>query len=258
MPGMADNRPAREDASAPAPLRVLVTGGLGYAGSYISARLARAGHELSILSRGREKPDFGSPYALITANLQGCSPQSLADLLPEGLDAVVHAAGVNEDVADDYARKALLVNAFGTRTLLEALRLKSGRDGSGALPLVIYVSTVHVYGRASGAIDENSPAAPRNDYALTHYFAEEYCRMAARQCGFPAIVLRLSNGYGAPRGPASDTWRLLINDLCQSAVRRGELEPRSDPSTPRDFIWLGDLARVVQALLGRKDLAGRV
>lgn len=237
--------------------RILVTGGFGYAGGFMSARFAESGYEVFVLSRRREKPETGFACAHISADLSRLAPHEIAPLLPEGLDGVVHAANLNDDGSPEYPKNALLTNAFGLRALLDALRLRAAADGAAPPPLV-YCSTFHVYGAQTGLIDEESPLRPGNDYALTHFFAEEYCRFAMRtKGGPPCIILRLSNGYGAPRVPGSMQWRLLLNDLCRSAVEHGELRLRSDPSQPRDFIWLEDAARAAQALLAEPRLAGR-
>lgn len=250
VPNANNARPGR-------PLRCLVTGGLGYAGAWISRHIAAAGHELFVLSRGAQKKDLGLPYSLVSADIAALSPEELARLLPKELDAVVHAASHNEAFAPGYARDALLANGLGTRNLLRAITLQRDIHKTG-LPLVIYPSTFHVYGRSEGEISEDSPALPRNDYALTHLFAEEYCRLFGRTEGLPHIVLRISNGYGAPKTPDCAKWYLLLNDLCRKAVHEGEVRLLSPPDTLRDFIWLGDLAAVVKALLPRRDLAGRV
>ena len=238
-------------------LRYLVTGGLGYAGAWISRHLAECGHEVYILSRGEQKKDIGIPYSLVSADLASLAPEELARLLPEDLDGIVHAASFNESFAPDYARKALLITSLGTRNLLQALALHD-RDSGRAAPLVIYLSTFHVYGRSEGDMDESCPTLPRNDYALTHLFGEEYCRLFARTGGQPQIVLRVTNGYGAPRTPGSDKWYLLLNDLCRAAVRAREVRLHGPASTLRDFVWLGDLAVAVEKLLRRPDLAGNI
>ena len=108
--------PARERMS---PRRYLVTGGLGYAGAWITSGLAATGHEVFVLSRGTDKPELkpnpvpgaenvphslsGLPYTLIQADLVEQSPTELAALLPEGLDAVVVvlvAAGIWDPFED--------------------------------------------------------------------------------------------------------------------------------------------------------------
>ena len=254
--------------------RYLVTGGLGYLGAWITSELAAAGHEVFALSRGADKPELkpnpapgtvkkaddkrttALPYALVRADLAEQNPAEIAALLPESLDGVVHAASFNEASAPDYGRKALAANALGTRNLLEALLIQ-GEKGGRPLPLFLYFSTFHIYGESCGHITEDTPPRPRNDYGLTHLFGEEYCRMFARVNGLPHIVVRPSNGYGAPKTAASTKWYLLLNDLCKSAFTEGRIVLRSDPAIPRDFVWLGDVAAAVNALLDRPDLAGR-
>jgi UDP-glucose 4-epimerase len=237
------------------PRRYLVTGGFGYAGSWISEYLASQGHRVFVLSRRTDAPGISWPCTLISADVEKLSPEGLAPLLPESLDGIVHAASLNEEFLPDYPRRALLVNGLGTRNLIAALLLKQEQQG---LPLLIYCSTIHVYGAVSGAISEATPPQPRSDYALTHYIAEEYCRLFMRTRNIPCVIIRLSNGYGAPKLPHSDNWHLLLNELCKTAVRDGQIVLRSHPDTPRDFIWLGDVAKSIHTLLERPDLAGRL
>ena len=237
--------------------RYLVSGGLGYAGAWVTEHLARQGHEVFVLSRGTDKPDLGVPYTLVQADVQQQAAQELAAALPECLDGIAHAASYNEMFEPGYPRKALLVNSLGTRNLLEALVLQA-REQATPLPLFLYFSTFHVYGKSSGVITESTPPAPLADYALTHLFAEEYCRMFARTEGLPCIIARLTNGYGAPKSTPCSKWYLLLNDLCKTAFTTGKLVLRSTPAILRDFVWLGDVAAAVDGLLARPDCAGRV
>jgi UDP-glucose 4-epimerase len=243
--------------SGPGPL--LIAGGLGYLGAWLTRRLALAGHELSVLSRGRPSPpDLGAPYALIRADLELDSPESLADRLPSGLAGCIHAAGLSGSPNErQYPRKSLLSNALGTRTLLEALCLRAKKDQTPP-PLTIYCSTFHVYGALDGRVSEKTRPAPLGDYGLTHLFAEEYCRFFGRSQGLPWIILRLSNGYGRPLILPSDKWDLLVNDLCRMAAQPGSVSLRAHPDSRRDFLWLEDAAAAVQRLISRQDLAGRV
>jgi len=237
-------------------MRCLVTGGLGFVGSWATRHLAHAGHEVFVLSRGGKKPDLGAPYVLVTADLTA-GREALATALPDGVQGCIHAASFNEGDAPDYGRRALAANALGTRNLLEALAEKAERRAE-PLPVVVYCSTFHVYGREQGFIDENTEPAPKNEYALTHLLAEEYCRYYARTRNVPVSIMRLTNGYGAPLTPDFSKWHLLLPDLCRMAHETGRVALRSPPDTKRDFVWLGDVAACLERLLQRPDMAGQV
>lgn len=273
MEDRAKPRKALRPPDAERPRRYLVTGGLGYVGAWITSELAGCGHDVYVMSRGTDKPELkanpapgsarapkaasGLPYSLVRCDLAEQSPAEIAAALPDELDGVIHTASFNEAFAPDYGRKALTANALGTRNLLEALVMWGQRRKSPP-PLLLYFSTFHVYGESRGHITEDSPLCPRDEYALTHLFGEEYCRMFGRVKGVPHILVRPSNGYGAPKTAASTKWYLLLNDLCRTAFTEGRIILRSDPAVLRDFVWLGDVAAVVRILLGRPDLAGRI
>ena len=254
------NAPENSEHAQARPRRYLVAGGFGYAGSWISEYLASQGHQVFVLSRRATvtaAAEIAWPYTPIDADLETLSPEALADLLPKSLDGVVQMASLNEEALPDYPRRALLVNGLGTRNLITALLLnQAGAGPRQALPLLVYCSTIHVYGTMSGDINEATPPEPQSDYALTHYLAEEYSRMFMRAHSLPCIITRLSNCYGAPKLPGSAKWHLLLNDLCKMAVQGGQIVLRSHPDTPRDFIWLGDVAKSIHALLERPDLVG--
>ena len=233
-------------------MNYLVTGGLGYMGSWITRRLLAQGHDVHVLSRRTEREG-----KRIQADITALPPEELAARLPAGLDGCVHTASCNESFVPGYAEKALLVNGYGTRNLLEALLIRAEQDGTPP-PLTVYCSTFHVYGRGEGGIDESCPPNPRNDYALTHLFGEQYCRFFGETRGLPQITIRCTNGYGAPVREPFDKWYLLLNDLCRSALTSGRITLRSDPAIPRDFVWMGDVAWAVEKLLARADLAGGV
>ena len=238
-------------------MNYLVTGGLGYVGSWAVRHLAQAGHTVFALSRKATKPDLGAPYTLVQADLASQPPEEIAAALPQGLHGIVHAASLNEAFLPGYPREALLANALGTRNLLEALELAHKAQGAAALPVVVYCSTFHVYGKSEGEITEATPPDPKNDYALTHLFGEQYCRMFGHTAGVPCITVRLTNGYGAPVAPGFDKWHLIINDLCRQAVEQGSLTLNANPAIERDFLWMGDIARCFALLLPRPDLAGQ-
>ena len=116
------------------------------------------------------------------------------------MDAIVHLAAMNEmDCARDPAA-ALEVNTALTLRLLNAAVAAGVRR-------FVYLSTAHVYGAPlRGHIDERALPRPVHPYAITHRAAEDFVLAAFDAGRIEGVVLRLSNGVGAPAHAAVDRW----------------------------------------------------
>lgn len=220
--------------------KVLITGALGNLGLWISEHLLQQGYDLSILARKAKGLAIEQQVELIEADIQ--DKNSLAVLKNRDFSQVIHLASFNDTFEDNYAEKSLEINTLGTRNLLESLHYSS-------LQNFIYFSTFHVYGNAQGLVTEESPINPRHDYASTHYFAEIYLRQFANTHHLPYIIFRLSNSYGCPKDPNSSKWYLVLNDLAKMAFEQQQIILKSNGKPIRDFIWMGDVAAVVEKCL---------
>lgn len=219
--------------------KVLVTGGLGNLGSWISTYLANSGYEVYILSRKEKNKIKNINYKIIEADITNI--KELEGKLDFTIDFCVHTASFNEFFLDDYPKKALEINTLGTRNLLEILSKKDIKN-------FIYFSTFHVYGASSGEITEESPLEPKNDYASTHLFAEYYVKQFGFTHNLKYTILRLTNSYGTPTFIDSDKWYLVLNDLAKSAYEQKKIMLKSNGKAKRDFIYMGDVTSVVEKL----------
>jgi UDP-glucose 4-epimerase len=220
-------------------VKILVTGGFGYLGAHLAAWFCDRGHDVAVLARPGARAGGVPACRLLAADIT--EPGSLCRALTERFDVCLHLASANDAFVEGYPELALRVNAGGTRNLLAALKPRPPRK-------FVYFSTVHVYGPAAGRVDEDTPPRPANDYALTHLFAEHYVRWFHQSCGLPYLVLRLTNAYGAPRQIDSGKWHLVLNDLARMAHDQGRIALTSNGSASRDFIWVGDVCRIVGQL----------
>jgi UDP-glucose 4-epimerase len=222
---------------------VLVTGAFGYLGGRIAKLLA---HDPDVVVHlgtrdGRRSPPEWIGAGKVTAMDLG-SRLSL-DAACRGMDAIVHLAAVNEVECASDPQGALEVNGLGALRLLEAAQTRG-------VTRFVYLSTIHVYGSPlAGVITERTLPRPRHPYAITHRVAEDFV-LAAHDTGrLTGIVLRLSNGFGAPALPDADRWTLVVNDLCRQAVTTGRLILKTPGLQKRDFITLHDTARAVAHVL---------
>jgi UDP-glucose 4-epimerase len=225
-------------------MRVLITGGLGYIGGRLSLALAEVGgFELRLATRRAPEAWPRWARAMEVVRADPADPSAL-DRLCRHADAVIHLAGANEHASAADPAQALLDTALGTLALLQAAE----RQG---VQRFVYMSTAHVYGAPLvGRIDELTLPRPVHPYAITHRTAEDFV-LAARDRGLiQGLVLRLSNGLGAPADPLIDRWTLAGNDLCRQAARDGRLVLQSSGLQQRDFIALSDVGRAVLHVLG--------
>jgi UDP-glucose 4-epimerase len=214
--------------------RLVVTGAGGYLGGRVVGHLAAEGHPVAAWSR---RPAPWLPVDVTSIDLLD-DTVAIAGAL-EGAAAVVHLAGANEARAVDDPERAL------TSTIVAARRIAQSCAAMG-VKRVVYVSTMHVYGAAlaPGAhVTEATVTEPRSGYAIARLAAEHVIAAA----GVDAVVLRLTNGVGAPVSPHVDRWSLVVNDLCRQAVVDGALRLRTDGLQWRDFVPLVDVCRVLAA-----------
>ena len=217
--------------------RLLITGGLGNAGLWITEHFVNAGFKVTVLTRKSKGLSIEQQVDLIEADISDLTSTQSA-LEHTAFDTVIHLASVNETFLENYPEIALKVNTWGTRNLLQSI-------DKAALKNFIYFSTFHVYGQSHGVIDESTQVLPRHDYATTHYFAETYVKQFHQTHQLPYTILRLTNGYGAPKDVDSSKWYLILNDLAKMAYQQQRIQLKSNGRAFRDFIWLGDVCKVV-------------
>lgn len=222
-------------------MRVLITGGFGYVGGRIAKHLHEAGYDVNLgSSQPRSAPDWLRDTEVVELAWQ---TDKALERACHGIDAIVHAAGMNAQACANDPVAALEFNGVATG------RLATAAARSGVLRF-IYLSTAHVYGSPlEGSFTEGS--CPRNlhPYATSHLAGEQVVQQAAQGSHLASIRLRLSNAFGAPMHKDSNCWMLLVNDLCRQAASNEELRLMSAGSQLRDFITLTDVSCAVEHLL---------
>ncbi|MBT4691787.1 MAG: NAD(P)-dependent oxidoreductase [Planctomycetaceae bacterium] len=218
---------------------VLITGGIGYLGGRLLAALNGSGRQIRATTR---RPEKKQPAWTVDLDIR------IADILDaealaaacDGVDTVIHLAALNAGQCASNPVLARRVNVDGTQILVAAAQ-------AAGVKRLIYFSTAHVYGSPlSGVIDENTPTSPAHPYANTHADAEEIVRNLDK---LDSLVLRLSNGVGAPMDADIDGWMLIANDLCRQAVCDHRITLRGSGLDDRDFVPIYHVCNTVQFFL---------
>ena len=185
--------------------KVLVTGGTGFIGARLAARLTtECGAHVRVLARSfTSAPRVARfPVELVLGDV---TRQDDVMRAAEGCDYIFHCAYGKD--GPDSARHSGTV--AGTRNVMEA----AGRYGAR----VVHVSTVSVYGDlADGTLSETAPRQRTGDtYGDSKLDAEQTALEYGREHGVPVSVVQPTVVYG----PFGSTWS--VNPLKQ--LRQGRV-----------------------------------
>ena len=242
-------------------MRVLVTGGAGYIGSVIVARLGARGHDVVVyddLSRGHAAA-VSKGVPLVRGDVRDVAAVRAA-LADGGCEAVVHMAALAE-VAESVAEpeRYFSVNVDGTAAVVEA----AAAAGAGRL---VFSSTAAVYGAPSRTpIDECDTLTPANPYGETKLAGERLLEQARARGELAATALRYFNACGAlgacgeDHAPESHLIPLALRAARDGSQIRvfGEDYPTPDGTCVRDYVHVADLADAhIAALEALPDIQG--
>jgi UDP-glucose 4-epimerase len=228
-------------------MNILVVGGLGYVGGRIAVRLKAEGHNVTLASRSKGY-DNAKTFGFSIRSIDWSSCESLR-FACRGCDFVVHAAGLNAAECALDPPMALLINGFGTASLVEAAVDEGAKK-------FIYLSTAHVYkSPLDGDIDEYTAPINLHPYATSHLAGEHSLSYASSLGKIDGISLRLSNCFGAPAFPSTSCWTLVVNSMCREVIQERSITLKTSGQQQRDFVSLTTVCQDVCDLLGNSSTA---
>ena len=223
--------------------RLLVTGGAGFIGSHLVARLVAEGARVRVLddcSSGRSD-NLPSGIELIVADV--ADPEA-ARRAAHRVEAVFHLAAISSvaRASEDWLR-AHQVNAMGTVAILDTV----GRLATTDTPIpVIYASSAAVYGEnPNQPLAETVQPQPISAYGVDKLAGELHSRVTTKVHSIPTIALRFFNIYGPGQNPDS-RYAGVISKIIERVRARDEIVIYGDGCQTRDFVHVRD---AVSALL---------
>jgi nucleoside-diphosphate-sugar epimerase len=169
-------------------MNVLVTGASGFLGGHVVEQLSKGGHDVRVLARKTSNTKFLRTLDRVEI-VQGSIEQAdrVAEAV-EGIDAVVHSAGiVKARTPDDFVK----VNVGGTSNLIQAAR----KRGKGKLKRFVHVSSLEACGPSS----DGKPVPEEQENPVTAYgrskLAAEKIVLSAKD-DLPVTILRPGAIYG--------------------------------------------------------------
>jgi UDP-glucose 4-epimerase len=230
----------------------VVTGGAGFIGSHTVDRLMESGHRVVVLdnfSTGkRENLARWANHPELHVITCDVSHGIFAALEP-----ITRAHGPVERIAHLAAQVSVVqsianpqldmqVNYGGTLHVLEYARAKGVKK-------VVLASSAAVYGDvAELPVAEDAPCRPLSPYGLHKYASELALDCYAAVHGVPTTALRFFNVYG-PRQDPSSPYSGVISIFTDRARAGRPLVIFGDGHQTRDFVYVGDVVRAIEAAL---------
>jgi UDP-glucose 4-epimerase len=231
----------------------LVTGGAGFIGSHLVARLVERGDTVRVFD------NFSSGKWENLADVRGDVEVVEGDLRDEaavrravrGVDAIYHQAAlrsVPRSVADP--RSSLDVNIMGMLTLLQAA------CDAGCRRLV-FASSSSVYG--------DTPALPKHEamtpnpispYAISKISGEQLCAVFTRLYGLETVALRYFNVFGPRQDPASE-YAAVIPKFLDALTSGCTPVIYGDGRQSRDFTYVDNVVAANIAAAVAEGVAGQ-
>ncbi len=265
-------------SGAKAQRRVLITGGAGFIGSNLAARLLGAGAHVTVLD-SLARPGVAANLVWLRSLARpgrltvvegDVGDRALVREAAEGASEIYHFAAqvaVTTSLEDPVADCE--TNVLGTLHVLEAARL------SRTKPLVLFTSTNKVYGSLEAVgvtrendrwrfadpllhgIDEDQPLDFHSPYGCSKGAADQYVHDYARIYGLATVVFRMSCIAG-PRQLGTEDQGWLAHFL-YSALRGEPVTIYGDGCQVRDILHVDDLLDAMELAAARRDVtAGEV
>jgi UDP-glucose 4-epimerase len=254
---MSRAAPSSNDFSHFAKARIVITGGLGFIGSALAARLVDLGSDVLLVDN--LAPNYGGNWFNIEpirdrVRVEIVDIRDTAKLKPllEGCDHLFNLAGQTShlDSMTDPVTD-LEINCLAQLTLLEACRAVC------PAATIVFASTRQIYGRPHYLpVDEKHPLHPVDVNGVNKMAGEAYHILYRDVYGMKATALRLTNTYG-PRMRIKDARQTFVGVWLRLVLEGKPFEVWGG-AQKRDFTYVDDAVEAFLYAAMNEEAKGQV
>jgi UDP-glucose 4-epimerase len=185
-------------------MNILITGGAGYIGSRLAARL-EGDHAVTVLDNFHRGTVVTESARLCEGDVRD---ENLLNELTRNTDVIFHLAAESAVMsANTDPEYCFSTNVTGTFRVLQAAKANNVKR-------VVFSSSREVYGESPRLpVSESAPLAPRNIYGASKAAGEMCCGAYLADLSNEISIVRLSNVYGP--GDKGRVIPLFVNNAIQ-------------------------------------------
>lgn len=213
---------------------VLVTGGAGYVGCVLVPKLLEQGRQVRVFDKlvfgGQGLDAVKDKIELVAGDIRDADPAVF-----DGIDGVVHLAGLSNDPTAEYNPAAnAAINTEGTIRLAEQAKAA----GVGRFVLASSCSVYYSMQADNAVRDEEFAIDPRAPYSSSKYNAEKgLLKLAGGK--FSPVALRKGTVFGSSPRMRYD---LVVNTFTKDAFERRQLVVHAGGRMWRPLLHIEDAA----------------
>ena len=188
-------------------MRVVIIGGTGHIGTYLTPRLVEAGHDVLCVSRGTKNPYRPNPA------WKAVRPVAL------DRDAEENAGAFGEKIAGLAPEVVIDLTCYRPESAEQLANALQGR-----IQHFLHCGTIWTHGHSTEVpTTEDAPKHPFGDYGIRKLAIEQFLLSKARREGFPATLLHPGHLVGTgwnPINPQGNFNPGVFSDLAQGKTIR--------------------------------------
>ena len=237
---------------------ILIVGGTGYIGRYLSIYLKEKGYDVLALGRSEKVKDFFDNNNINFKKFDIEKDEDFEKLPIENIEAIVNLAAIIAE-HETPVKKFFDINTIGAYKVLEFARKNN-------IKKVIMTSSHKLY----NAIEKDGPISEKDElcfqgdhtpYIISKIAAEQFMEYYHKEFGLDTISLRLTgvHGYGEILGfltEDGDYTKSTFEIFVEKALNGEDIEVWGKNDVRRDHVYIKDVLSAIECSIKAEGVSG--